>query len=128
MASQTSWPPVTVRLIRSDDVEAGVAPGLLHRAHEVAGQPLLRQLGRHLGVEHDEAAAGQHRGGVRPGLLGVDDGLEGVLALLRASPPAVTVPSSATDQSPDLLPLIACLHVAAQPRAGGPGVDDEPLA
>ena len=42
-------------------------------------------------------------------------------------PPAVTVPSSATDQSPDFDALDRGLHVLAQPRAGGARVDREPL-
>ena len=129
MASNTSSPPVDRQADAVADVQAGVATGLLDGADEVARQALGGQLGRHRRVEHDEAAAGQHRGGARPRPPSPSTTVSSAYSpSTSASPPAVTVPSSSTDQSPDLLPLMARLHVAAQPRAGRAGVDGEPLA
>ena len=65
------------------DVEAGVAPGLLDQADEVAGQPLGGQLGRHGQVEHDDAVATGQRGA---GRLVRGDEAQGVLALLERDP------------------------------------------
>ena len=85
------------------DVEAGVAAGLLDGADQVAGHALGLELGRDRGVEHDEAAAGQHPGRASrrrpPATVSRVNSPSS-----SASPPAVTVPSSATDQSPDLEP------------------------
>ena len=129
VASQTAWPPVTVSADAVADVEAGVATSLLDGADEVAGQALGRELGRHLGVEDDEAA--RRAASPSPGAARrrrVDDGLEGVLPLDQGQAAGRDGAVVATDQSPDLLPLMALLHVAAQPRTGRAGVDGEPLA
>ena len=110
------------------DVEPGVAPGLLHRAHQVAGGALDLELGADVGVEHDEPAAGQHRGHVGAGLLGVDDGLDDVLALDEREPARGDRAVVGHRPVAGLAAPDRGLHVAAQPRAGGPGVDDEALA
>jgi hypothetical protein len=77
-------------------------------------------------VEDDEAAARAARRS-RTARRVTGDGLEGVLPLDQRQATGRHVPSSATDQSPDFEPLIASLHVLAQPRAGGARVDGELL-
>ena len=107
------------------DLEAGVAPGLLDRAHQVAGHALGLELGGQRGVEHHEAAARQHPGGGVVAATG--DGLERVLALLQHQ--ATRGDRAVVGHRPvaGLRRLDRGLHVLAQPRAGGAGVDREPL-
>src|SRR5690606_14462198 len=66
------------------DLESGILPRLLHRAHDVTGEALRLKLRRRLGVEENEAAAAQERHG--PVLVA---GLEHELELLSAERDAI---------------------------------------
>ena len=95
-------------------------------ADQVAGQALGGELGRDLGVEDDEAAAAQHPGrGV--GVGGAGDGLEGVLPLLQRQPAGGDGAVLGDRPVAGLRALDRELHVLAQPRTGGAGVDGELL-
>ena len=113
--------------IRSPTARPGVAPHLLHGADEVAGQPLAGQLGRHVRVEDDEPAAGQHRDGLVGRAVG-DHGLEGVLARRQRDAAADdrTVGRRPTSR-PDLLRPDDLLHLLAEARPRRPRVDGQPL-
>ena len=106
-AASTSSEPPMVRAIRSETSRPASRRACWTCADQVAGQALGGELGRDLGVEHDEAAAAQHAGrGAAVGRSRRRSRGE-YSPSSSASPPAVTVPSSATDQSPDFEPLIA---------------------
>ena len=108
------------------DLQAGVLASLLDRAHQVAGQALLGQLRRHLGVQHHEAAAAQHAGRRAP-VGGAGDGLEGVLPLHQRQAAAGDGAVLGDRPVTGLRALDGELDVLAEARAGGPRVDGELL-
>ena len=103
------------------------AAGLLDGPDHVVRETLASELHSHRGVEDDEPSAGQHRHGLL-GAVGrrLDDGLDGVLALLEGQ--AAGGHGSVLGRRPvtRLGGLNRGLDVPAQSWAGGAGVHREP--
>ena len=129
VASQTAGEPVTVSEIRSltsspASRRACCTARTTSRATPSAASSGVTSVSRTTNPPPGRTAVARE-----PGRAALDDGVEGVLALdeLEAHRSS-TVPSSATDQSPDLRALDRGLHLAAEARPGGAGVDGELLA
>ena len=114
--------PAMVSAIRSETSRPASRRACWTARTRSRARPSAASSGVTAGVEHDEAAARQHPGR-GAAVAGAGDGLEGVLPLLQHQ--AARGDGAVLGHRPvaRLRALDRGLHVLAQPRAGGAGVD-----